>query len=439
MRPLIGIREEDKYTLERRSAISPKVVEKLTKSQHFHFVVQSSKKRIFSDEEYRKAGATISNDLKDCQVVFGIKEIPEKSLEPEKTYVFFSHVIKGQPHNMPMLKRMMELRCNLIDYERVADEQNKRLIYFGNYAGLAGMINTFWSLGLRLREYGFHDNPFLEVMQAHHYPSLADARKHLSAVARNIIEKGLPEDLVPFTIGFTGYGNVSSGAKEIANLFPGIEIDPEELPKLCRFKNLPNNLIYKVTFKEKDLSRHKEGKPFDLDEYYSHPEKYENNFETYLPHLSVLLNGIYWDSRYPRIVTRNYLEKAFGHGRPKLVVIGDVSCDPNGSVELTHKGTTIDDPVFVYNPYTRKPTMGFKGEGMLVMAVDILPSELPRDSSEFFSRVLSKFVESIVMANYNAPYEEINLPDPLKKALILHNGRLTPPYQYLEKYINISS
>jgi len=436
MMPTIGIRYEDKYELEKRSPIAPKLVQRLIQTHHFRVVVQSSKKRIFSDEEYRKAGAIIADNLSDCQVIFGLKEIPVNSLEPGKTYVFFSHVIKGQPHNMPMLRRMMELRCNLIDYEKITDEQNKRLIFFGNYAGLAGMINTFWSLGMRLREYGYPENPFLEIQQAHNYSSLAAARKHLSEVARKILEKGLPENLIPFTIGFSGYGNVSSGAKEIANLFPGIEIDPEELPKLCKFKNLPNNLIYKVTFKEKDLARHIEGKPFDLDEYYNHPEKYESNFERFLPHLTVLLNGIYWDSRYPRLVTKQYMEKVFRQGRPKLIVIGDISCDPNGSVELTHKGTSIDDPVFVYNPFTQKPAMGFKGEGMVVMAVDILPSELPKDASEFFSRALSDYVAPIANADYSTPYEEINLPASLKKAMILHHGQLTPPYKYLEKIVN---
>jgi len=119
-----------------------------------------------------------------------------------------------------------------------------------------------------------------------------------------------------------------------------------------------------------------------------------------------------------------------------LVVIGDISCDVNGSVEFTHKGTSIDDPVFVYNPLTQKPSMGFKGEGMLVMAVDILPSELPKDSSEYFSRVLCDFIEPIAKADYTLPYEEIGLPAPIKKALILHNGQLTPPYRYLDKFVN---
>lgn len=431
----IGIRHEDKYLMERRVAITPRHVEKLIKKAGLDFVIQSSPKRIFSDEEFRKAGARVEKDLRECPLIFGVKEIPVDTFEKGKTYVFFSHVIKGQPYNMPMLKRMMEMGCTLIDYERIADEQNKRLIFFGKFAGLAGMINSLWSIGQRLKELGMADNPFHYIKQSHHYTSLEEAKRHIAEASREIAEKGLPAELQPFTIGFTGYGNVSNGAQEIANLLPSMEITPEELLQLKNEKNLPNNIIFKVIFKEKHLSRRKDGSAFDLQDYYQHPEKYENDFEQYLPHLSILMNCMYWDTRYPRIVTKDYLVKAFQEGKPKLTVIGDVTCDPDGSIEITHKGTEIEDPVFVYNPFTRKPTMGFKGEGMLVMAVDILPSELPRDSSEAFADVLFNFVEPIAKADYSVPLEKISLPGPIKKALILLKGELTPDFKYIEQYL----
>lgn len=435
MSVLIGIRHEDKYKMERRAAITPRHVEKLIKQLKLDFVVQSSPKRIFTDEEFRQAGASVENDLKKCNVIFGVKEIPESFFEPDKTYVFFSHVIKGQPYNMPMLKKMMELGCNLIDYERIIDDQNKRLIFFGKFAGLAGMINSLWSLGERLKEYGYADNPFLKIKQAHHYHSLEEAKQHISEVGQEIAEKGLPRELLPFTIGFTGYGNVSIGAQEIANLLPSKEVSPEKLLELKTRNDIPSNIVYKVIFKEKHLSKRKDGTEFDLQDYYQHPEKYENDFEQYIPHLSVLMNCMYWDDRYPRIVTKDYMEKAFKEGRSKLVVIGDVTCDPDGSIEFTHKGTEIEDPVFVYNPFTRKPAMGFKGEGMLVMAVDILPSELPRDSSVAFADALFHFIKPIAHADYDLPYEDLDLPRAIKKALILHKGKLTPDYKYIEQYL----
>lgn len=434
MSKFIGIRHEDKYVMERRAPLTPRHVERLIKGKHLDIVVQSSPKRIFTDEEYRQAGARIADNLGECSVILGVKEMPESFFEPGKTYVFFSHVIKGQSYNMPMLKRMMEMGCNLIDYEKIVDEQGRRLIFFGRYAGLAGMINSLWSLGLRLKEHGF-DTPFLKISQAHHYASLDEAKKVISEVGQEIAEKGLPAELRPFTVGFTGYGNVSQGAQEILGLLPVKEISPDKLTELSQRDYLPDNLIYKVIFKEEHLSAHKDGRSFDLHDYYAHPENYQSVFEQYIPHLSVLMNCMYWDARYPRIVTKAYLEKAFSEGRPKLTVIGDVTCDPDGSIEITHKGTEIEDPIFVYNPFTREPLMGHKGEGMLVMAVDILPSELPRDSSNGFADALINFIKPIADCDFSEAFEDLDLPRAIKKALILHNGELTNDFKYLETYL----
>lgn len=435
MSNFIGIRHEDKYLMERRAPLTPKHVARLIKEKKLDFVVQSSPKRVFTENEYRAAGARVEDTLKDCSVILGVKEIPLDTFEPEKTYVFFSHVIKGQSYNMPMLKKMMELKCNLIDYERIVDEQNKRLIFFGKYAGLAGMINSLWSLGQRLKYYGI-ETPFARIQQAHKYDSLAEAKKVISDVGQEIAEKGLPDELRPLTIGFTGYGNVSVGAQEIANLLPVKEISPEKLLALKDRKHLPGNLIYKVIFKEEDLSAPVDpSQEFELHDYYAHPENYQSKFEQYIPHLTVLINGMYWDARYPRIVTKDYLEKLYSAGTPKLTVIGDITCDPDGSIECTHKGTEIEDPVFVYNPFTRKPASGFSGEGILVMAVDILPSELPRDSSMAFADALMSYIKPIAVADFDQHFDDVDLPRALKKALILHKGELTPEFKYIEKYL----
>ena len=434
MSKFIGIRHEDKYVMERRAPLTPRHVERLIKGKKLDIVVQTSRKRVFTDQEYIDAGATIADNLDNCSVILGVKEMPNSFFQPEKTYVFFSHVIKGQAYNMPMLRKMMELGCNLIDYEKIVDEQGKRLIFFGRYAGLAGMINSLWSLGLRLKEYGY-DTPFLKIKQAHKYASLSEAKEVISIVGQEIAEKGMPEELRPFTVGFTGYGNVAQGAQEILGLLPVKEISPDKLLSLKKRKLLPNNLIYKVIFKEEHLSAHNEGLEFDLPDYYAHPENYHGIFEQYIPHLSILMNCMYWDTRYPRIITKDYLEKVYKSGRPKLTVIGDVTCDPDGSIEITHKGTEIEDPIFVYHPDTRSYTMGHKGEGMLVMAVDILPSELPRDSSAGFADALINFVKSIADCDFNEPFADLDLPRAIKKALILHNGELTPDYAYLKAHV----
>lgn len=432
----IGIRHEDKYVTEKRTPLTPQHIEKLIQRDGLSFAVESSSSRIFADEEYRNVGAKITANLTSCPVIMGVKEIPASYFEEGKTYIFFSHVIKGQSYNMPTLKQMMQMGCNLIDYERVIDEQGRRLIFFGRYAGLAGMINSLWSLGERLRVMGYTDNPFLQIRQAYRYNSLAEARKDISEAGIKISEKGLPTELLPLTIGFTGYGNVSNGAQEIASLLPIMEINPEQLAELAHRSHLPNNIIYKVVFREEHISKPIDSNiPFDLQDYYQNPEKYENNFEQYLPHLTVLMNCMYWDDRYPRIFTRAFAQKLFAQGEPKIKVVGDVTCDPEGSIEFTHKGTQIDDPVFVYNPASGTPTMGFKGNGILVMAVDILPSELPRDSSKAFGDAFLNYIKPIAEADFNASFEELALPAPIKKALILHKGKLTPDYTYLNNYI----
>jgi alpha-aminoadipic semialdehyde synthase len=360
--------------------------------------------------------------------------MPESFFEPEKTYVFFSHVVKGQPYNMPMLRRMMELKCNLIEYEKVVDDQGKRLIFFGRYAGMAGMINSLWALGLRLKDAGYASN-LVKLKQAHHYPSLNDAKDDLSAIGQLIAEKGIPHELRPFVIGFTGYGNVSQGAQEIIGLLPVKEISPSKLLELHRRKKLPDNIVYKVIFKEEDLFEHVDGDPFELHDYYANPHNYRSKFEAYIPYLSMLINCVYWDKRYPRLVTKQYLKNLFAKGLPRLTVIGDISCDVEGSVECTLKPTEIDDPIFVYDPETEQITMGHKGNGMLVMAVDILPAELPRDSSDGFADVLVNFVKPIADADFSEHFDDLDLPKPIKKALILHNGELTPEYKYMEEFL----
>ncbi|MCF8367912.1 MAG: hypothetical protein K9G76_02630 [Bacteroidales bacterium] len=435
MNTTIGIRHEDKYLMERRVAIIPQHAKKLIEEQGLEILVEDSPKRIFKNEEFVKAGAKVVHDLSPAKVILGVKEMPIDFFEQDKTYMFFSHVIKGQSYNMPMLKKMMEKKVTLIEYEKVVDEMGRRLIFFGRFAGLAGMINSLWSLGQRLKLQGI-ETPFTSIKQSHTYNSLDEAIEVISEVGQKIIEQGLPSEISPLTIGFTGYGNVSNGAQEIAALLPIKEVSPKELLALSKKKDLPCNVLYKVVFKESDLSKHKRSnEEFDLADYYGHPENYVSDFEQYIPHLSILMNCMYWDDRYPRIVTKDYLENLYKQTNPKLKVIGDVTCDPGGSIECLHKGTFIEDPVFVYNPFTREPVMGFEGTGLLIMGVDILPSELPRESSMAFSNALFRYIKAIATADYSANFEALDLPNPIKKAVILHKGELTPDYQYISKYL----
>lgn len=433
MTKTIGIRHEDKYLMERRAALTPLHVKKLC-SQGVNVIVEQSDKRIFADEEYRAAGATISKTLKEAEIIIGVKEIPIHHFEEGKTYLFFSHVVKGQPYNMPMLKAMMDKGCNLIDYEKIENEEGKRLIFFGRFAGLAGAVNSLWSLGQRLKLNGV-ETPLSTLKQTIQYGSLNQAKAAVSAAGLQIAKHGLPATLSPLVIGITGDGNVAKGAHEILNLLPGIELTPEQLLDI-ELDSLPKNVVVKVVFREKDLSKPKDpSATFELHHYYRNPQLYENQFEQYIPKLTLLLNCMYWDTRYPRIVTKDFLEKLYRQGEPKLKVIGDITCDPDGSVECTHQGTPIDNPVFVYNPISRSYKMGFEGQGLLIMAVDILPSELPRDASLSFGDALLPFISAIASTDFTQNLENLGLPSAIRKALILHKGRLTPEYSYIEEHL----
>ena len=297
------------------------------------------------------------------------------------------------------------------------------------------MINSFWAWGMRLKYYGF-ESKLLKIKQAYQYHSLEEAREDISTVGQLIAEEGIPHELRPFVIGFTGYGNVSQGAQEICGLLPVKEISPKKLLSLKVRKKTPDNIVYKVIFKEEDMFERIDGKPFDLQEYFQHPEFYRSKFEQYISHLSMLINCVYWDKRYPKLITKEYLKKAYAEGQPKLMVIGDISCDIEGSMECTLKATEIGDPVYVYNPENDDITMGAKGEGLVVMAVDILPAELPRDASNGFGDVLVNFVKPILTSDFSLPFLELDLPRAIKKGLILHNGQLTPEFEYLQPFVD---
>ncbi len=432
----IGIRREDKSRWERRVPVIPEHARKLREEHGVEVWLQPSKIRVFSDEEYIQAGACVWEGLSPCPVILAIKEIPPDFFEPGKTYVFFSHTIKGQPYNMPMLKKMLELGCTLIDYEKVTDERGRRLIFFGRHAGLAGMIDSLWALGQRLNWEGI-PNPFAEIRQTYQYESLAEAQKDVVRVGEKIAAEGLPESITPLIIGIAGYGNVSRGVQEILSLLPILEIEPDEVEAVSMGVDYSRNHVYKVVFREEHtVEPISPADRFELQDYYNHPEKYRSQFERYLPHLTVLMNCIYWDKMYPRLVTKSYLKRLFGgEEQPRLRVIGDVSCDIEGAIECTLHCTEPDEPVFVYDPFADRAIPGYAGKGPVVLAVDILPSELPRESSADFSRVLLDYIPAIAKADYSVPFEQLDLPPEIKRAVIAHRGELTPNYRYLEKFL----
>jgi alpha-aminoadipic semialdehyde synthase len=431
----IGIRREDKNEWETRVPLTPLQVKAL-QDQGLAISVQSSPVRTFADQQYQELGATVTENLGDCKVVIAVKEMPLDFFEPGKTYMFFSHVIKGQDYNMPMLQRLIDRGCTLIDYEVITDDAGRRLVFFGRHAGLAGMIDSLWAFGKRLESEG-HQTPFCKIKLAHQYDNLEDAKTQIAGIGDEIRAKNLPDVLTPLVCGFTGYGNVSLGAQEIFDLLPSEEISPKELASLAERETVHGKL-YKVVFKEEHLAEPLEpGHTFKLQDYYDHPEKYRSQFEQHLPHLSLLINCIYWTPAYPRLVTIDYLKRAFGNGQqPTLRVIGDISCDVGGSIECMLKVTEPGNPVYVYDPIAEKMVDGWLGQGPVIMAVDNLPCELPQESSEFFGQVLSPFVPALAAADFSRPFVELELPNEILRAVILYQGKLTPKFQYLQEHLD---
>jgi alpha-aminoadipic semialdehyde synthase len=409
---------------------------KLHDEHGIEFIAQPSPVRIFREEEFERAGAKVQEDLSRAGVVFGVKEIPMQHFQPRKTYVFFAHVIKGQPYNMAMLRRMMELGCNLIDYEKVTDETGHRLIFFGWHAGVVSMVESLWALGRRLQHEGIA-NPFSAIRSTLTYGSLAEVREEVRRVGERIKTEGLPQAITPLIVGVAGYGNVGRGIQEILSDLPTIEIEPADVARIGNDPRASNRAIYRVLFKEEHaVAPNDPGAHFDLQDYYLHPQKYHSIFDQYVPHLTVLMNSNYWDARYPRLLTNSLLRSLFAGGRqPRLRVVGDASCDIGGSIECTLKATEPDDPVYVYDPHAEQVRMGVEGYGPVVLAVDILPSEIPREASEYFSEILEPFIPAIANADYSVPFEELALPSEIARAMILYHGKLTPDYRYIAEHM----
>lgn len=433
---IIGIRREDKNKWEKRVPLIPDDIEFLKNKYGIETLIQPSKIRAYPDEEYSNAGAFVTEDISKARTIFAVKEIPLDFFEERKTYIFFSHTIKGQSYNMTLLQRMMEQKCNLIDYERIVDEYNKRLIFFGRYAGIAGMIETLHTLGQKLKLQG-HRTPFEKIKQPYEYSSIDEAKNEIKDTGKKIKAEGIPDILQPLVVGFAGYGNVSRGAQEVFDLLHVKSLQPSELFNEENFSLEEKEIIlYKVVFEEKDIAEPKKG-TFELQDYYNNPQKYKGKFEEFIPHLSVLVNCIVWSEQYPRLITKDYLRsKSFLESERKLMVIGDITCDINGSIEITYKATTPGNASYTYFTDDDKFKDDIHKDGITVMAVDNLPCEIPKDSSMEFSSTLRDYVYEIINADFNKSFNDLSLPYSIKKGLILHQGELTGEYLYLDNYLN---
>ena len=429
----IGLRKEEK-AFETRVPLVPDHVRLLSEKHSIDFVLEPSNQRAFSEDEYGiKRANIIPLKGSGVPIVMGIKEMPLEIFEKDIVYTFFSHTIKGQSSNMPMLKQIIDVGATLIDYERIVNEKGLRLIFFGNWAGMAGISDTLRVLGERLELKGIKPNPFAGMKHTLKIRGLEELKEEFSLLGNRIKEQGLPDELTPFVVGFAGYGNVSRGAQEIFDILPYKTVSPEELPEV----KPESNLLYKCVFKEEHMVEPKDTTAeFDLQDYYKNGKTtYIGVFHKHVPYITVLMNCIYWTNNYPRLVTLDFIRNHWNEDDRKLQVVGDISCDVKGAIEFTVQCTNADRPAFTYIIDENRAELGVEGEGPVVMAVDNLPCELPRESSTSFSETLLDFIPALAGADFTVPFSNLKLPRELKDAVIVYRGELTEKFQYLEQYL----
>jgi len=442
----MAIRRETQSVWERRAPLGPQHVRKLVK-KGVKVLVQPSNRRAYPMAAYANVGARIQEDISEASCIFGVKQIPVDNLISNKTYCFFSHTIKAQPDNMDLLDAMLEKNIRCVDYEKMMDANGQRVVAFGKYAGIAGMIDILHGLGLRLLALGHH-TPFMHVAPAHNYRNSHHARQGIRDAGYEISLDMMPKSIGPMTFVFTGSGNVSQGAQEIFQELPHEYVPPNMLQKVALHGD--TNKLYACEIRRSDQFERKLGGGYDAEEFEEHPERYISTFShKYAPYSSVIVNGIYWSHPTPRLITipdaKSLLMPAktpwlaTTAGSPslpsRLVAISDISADPGGSIEFMNECTTIDEPFCLYDADQNKDKKSFKGPGVLICSIDNMPTQLPREATDFFGDLLYPHVYDILRSDASKPFEENKekLGSIVAGSVITSNGKLTPDFEYIAK------
>jgi len=397
----IGVIRETKNPPDKRVPLSPEKCAKLKQNfPEIELVVQSSNIRAFKDEEYSELGVNIVQDVSDCDVLLGVKEVKKEELLPNKTYFFFSHTIKEQPYNRDLLQKMLALKIKMIDYEALTYPKNGRILGFGRYAGIVGAYNAFLAFGIKSNSYNLKP-----ANDCHDYKELKQELKKVK----------LPND---YKIIISGDGRVGKGAEEIIHAIGVYEVSP--LDFLTSTRNEP---IY-TQLSIKEYNKRKDGQLFTKDDFYTNPELFESNFKRFSDIGDMYIACHYWDANAPFVFSREDI-KADSF---KLKIVADISCDIDGPVASTLRPSTIDEPLYGYDPKTESEVDFMDENAIGVMAVDNLPCELPRDASEDFgNELLTKVLPSIIGEDSDTIIE---------RASICENGKLTSYYSYLQDYVD---
>lgn len=437
--PSIGILRETVSVWERRVALTPTGCKKLLEDG-IKIVVQPSRIRCFSDDEYSQIGCEIKEDLSECSLIFGLQAPEVNTLLAEKTYIIFSHTKKGKTDNQNLLEKILEKKIRLIDYECIKEDipdraNAKRIVSFGRIAGVAGTINLLKAVGelLLARQVS---TPFVFTKLSYMYSDVANGEDSLKTLGRYIKEQYLPEEFSPFFIAVLGNGRVSKGVQEALSYLPTQFILPHDLIRGNYEKR--RDLIYVVVFNPEDIYNRIDNTTdniqFDKTEFIKSPELYTNIFESkYLKYFHAIINCLYWESRHPWILTKKQLKNHIVNNDIKLLAISDISCDINGGFEILNKTTTFRKPFFIYEPVLEKEIDSVDHstkEAIVYIAIPNLAASFPIDASEYFCKLLLPFVKNLAYSKYPCSFQEqTDLCNELKYACICSNGVLTPIYR----------
>ncbi|TRZ19214.1 hypothetical protein HGM15179_007887 [Zosterops borbonicus] len=410
----------------------------------YKVLVQPSNRRAIHEKEYIKAGAIIQEDISEASLIIGVKRPPEDKLIPKKNYAFFSHTIKAQEANMPLLDEILRQEIRLFDYEKMVDHKGMRVVAFGKWAGVAGMINILHGLGLRFLALGHH-TPFMHIGMAHNYRNSSQAVQAVRDAGYEISLGLMPKSVGPLTFVFTGTGNVSKGAQEMFSALPCEFVEPHELKEVSRSGDL-RKVYGTVLSRHHHLVRKRDGQ-YDPADYDKHPENYISRFHIDVaPYTTCLINGIYWEQNTPRLLSRQDAQKllvpiksAAGamDGCPelphRLLAICDISADTGGSIEFMTECTTIDNPFCMYDADQHITHDSVEGSGILMCSIDNLPAQLPIEATEYFGDMLFPYIEEMLLSEGSEPLEKQKYSSVVRDAVIASNGSLTPKYQYIQK------
>jgi saccharopine dehydrogenase (NAD+, L-lysine forming) len=396
----IGIIREGKVPPDARVALTPtQCVEVMQQFPEVRIVVQPSPVRCFSDADFLAQGVDLQEDMSDCDVLIGVKEVPLNWLQADKTYLFFSHTIKKQAYNRRLLQTVLERRIRLIDYEVLTDERGNRLIAFGFYAGVVGAHNGLWTYGQRTGQFALP-----RMCHSHDY----------AAVKALYAQTQLP----PLRIVLTGNGRVAAGALQNLHDMGIHQVSPED------FLNKEYDEAVFTQIHAQDYARHRDGSPFDKGHFYVRGEEYESTFLPYARRADIFMNCIFYDGKAPMFFTVEDMRAADF----RLRVVADITCDimPGASVPSTIRASKIADPIYGFDPHTGQECAPHLPHAIDVMAIDNLPSELPRDASNFFGKQLIHNVLPELLRGKNSPV--------IRRGMIAEGGELTEHFEYLRAY-----